>query len=168
MGCDIHAYIEYRSMRPHTFNPDLWHPFSKGINPGRDYFLFARLAGVRGNPAEAVVPPRGFPEDASYCAQNDAWIYITDDPRNEGNSTTPELAEQWHKRSGLPYKTRGDHKWIFHPDWHTHTWLTPDEWEKAISVDKPQSAPQYYATLAAMRAFEAAGYEARVVFWFDN
>jgi hypothetical protein len=59
---------------------------------------------------------------------------------------------------------------VEHPDWHTPTWLAPDEWERALKAARmtPPDDPKYFAVLGAMRALEAAGYKVRVVCWFDN
>ena len=54
---------------------------------------------------------------------------------------------------------------VSHPDWHSHTWLSADEFEKAI---QDLGNEKYRAALAAMRSFEADGLDARIVIWFDN
>lgn len=73
MGCDIHSYVEYRDKTtglwkmvriyvPYRWEPerlDLVEPFN-----GRNYELFAILAGVRGL-AQPIAEPRGIPRDVS-------------------------------------------------------------------------------------------------------
>ena len=68
MGCDIHLYIEYKNkMVEFDGYKYSWHDFGKCINPGRNYVLFALMAGVRnyGNELPVIVPRRGMPEDAA-------------------------------------------------------------------------------------------------------
>jgi len=56
MGCDIHAYIEYK-FSDNNFTEVI----SDGeISFGRDYELFGILAGVRGM-NKPIISPRGFP-----------------------------------------------------------------------------------------------------------
>ncbi len=50
MGCDIHVFIEY-SRKPElekSTGRRFWDNFGARFNPGRDYLMFALLAGVRG------------------------------------------------------------------------------------------------------------------------
>ena len=57
MGCDIHAYIEYKNSRR---NP--WRPYS---NPEleRDYYFFTAISGVRGYDIKQLFEPKGIPDD---------------------------------------------------------------------------------------------------------
>lgn len=59
MGCDIHAMMEKKGRYGYWKNagdPDI----------GRDYEMFAVLAGVRNdNDIEPISPPKGLPDDAS-------------------------------------------------------------------------------------------------------
>lgn len=73
MACDIHSYVEYRDKTtsqwkmvriyvPYRWEPerlDLVEPYN-----GRNYDLFAMLAGVRGC-STPIAQPRGIPQDAS-------------------------------------------------------------------------------------------------------
>jgi hypothetical protein len=61
---------------------------------GRNYTLFAKLAGVRSwHGDSAICPPRGIPDDAS-----DAYIYITKQWEGDGHShsyfTLKELLDE--------------------------------------------------------------------------
>ena len=156
MGCDIHCYIEYKS--PDT---DGWSDFGR-INPGRNYDLFGKLAGVRRIEVTPVVEPRGLPEDVAYAASSDAWLFVTDTGSSEG-CCSREQAEQW-VGWGARYRN-SEKEFVSNPDWHSHSWLTPNEFAIAI---EGSGEPEYEAILAAMRSFEAGGFQARVVFWFDN
>lgn len=178
MGCDIHCYIEYRHPPgPNHEDGGRWFGFGGRINPGRNYRMFGYLAGVRSD-GPPVVEPRGLPEDAAWDAQWDTWLHISDCEVNESGSCTREQAAQYH-RSGSSYRYLPEDTEkkkpiaVFHPDWHTHSWVTPDEWEQAIQQTVKTDAyhyplPEYFAMLAALRSLEQQGYEARVVFWFDN
>lgn len=67
MGCDIHLFVEVRI-------DGLW--CSRGgvcevVDPGRNYLLFAHLAGVRNN-GMGIMPlahPRGLPDDLASEAE---------------------------------------------------------------------------------------------------
>jgi hypothetical protein len=53
MGADIHMYVEYRNKKQakdlETQGRDpYWYSFGDCFNPGRNYTMFAILAGVRG------------------------------------------------------------------------------------------------------------------------
>ncbi len=57
MGCDIHAHFEIKV-------DGVWLHWSQP-NFDRDYQLFEKMAGVRGDISNAISPPKGFPSDAS-------------------------------------------------------------------------------------------------------
>jgi len=158
MGCDIHCYIEYKRKDWNS-----WSPFGGCINPGRNYRLFAALAGVR-NAYDIlpVVEPRGYPTDAAYMAESDNWLFVRDG-KYEGHCSR-ESAERYVASCGSRYKD-SEKAFVSNPDWHSHSWLTPDEYGQAIGT---MDAPGYRAILAAMRSFETDGHKARIIFWFDN
>lgn len=143
MGCDTHMYIEYR--RKDNENKT-WQNFGGRINPGRNYLIFGIISeGVR---CETTFnfPPKGMPDDAAYASRNDNQLYISE---TEGGKPT----------------------WVTHPDWHSHSWLTTQEFEKAMEFYREKgnwTEPEYEALLASMKRFEELGFESRVVFWFDN
>lgn len=160
MGCDIHAYIEYR--KPRT---EHWYGFGERINPGRNYAIFGRLAGVRTD-GPPVAPLRGLPKDVAHAVREDGFLFVTEDGAGD-DCCTLEEGRRW---SGDPNIKL--HDFVPHPDWHSHSWLTPDEFEKALQKaqgDYPDIfEPEYQAVLDAMRSFERTGHEVRIVFWFDN
>lgn len=163
MGCDIHCYIEYRPLNQEHLSQDDWSHFGGRINPGRNYDLFARLAGVRNyDEIEPVAKPRGFPEDAGYAARGAYWMYVSNSTA-EGHCS-PERAERWVESGASKYRD-AEKTYVSNPDWHSHSWLTPDEFAIAIGGS---GEPEYDAILAAMRSFEENGFQARIVFWFDN
>jgi hypothetical protein len=160
MGCDIHCYIEYKTQEEKT-----WHGFGGCIDPGRVYYLFGRLAGVRCTSEEEFIPPRGIPEDVGWEAHDDNCLFISNVEAR--GTTTKAKAEHWVKEGYAKYIDNNGNPpiWVTHPDWHSHSWLTPDEWEKAIGDTE---LPKYQAILACLRSFEKQNLLARVVFWFDN
>lgn len=162
MGCDIHVYVEHKLP-----SDERWHSFGRKLLLPRSYRTFERLAGVRGDAANAICAPRGFPADAGYEANDDYWLYISEDPeRVPGDgSCTRKQAREWHAR-GAPYKAdrEGFICWVAHPDWHTHSWLTGAEFAEATK----DASLNYAAVVAILQFFEKEGHQTRVVFWFDN
>jgi hypothetical protein len=166
MGCDIHCYVEYR-----LNGEDSWRGFGGRINPGRNYVMFGFLAGVRDD-GPPVVGLRGFPDNASWQAKDDNYLWISD-VEADGH-VTREKAKQYIEEHGCKFikDCNGKECWVTQPDWHSHSWLTPSEWDAAIklaqkSVFGHYGMPEYEAISAAMHALEKHG-EVRVVFWFDN
>ena len=160
MGCDIHCYIEYHD------GHDRWSGFGGRINPGRDYQLFGLLAGVRGA-MPPLIPPRGMPTDAGYSANHDNELAVATSQYPDG--TDSDKAAEWVANGVSKWARKG---FVTHPDWHTHSWLTLDEFERVLTayyVPTGQTvSPQYCAVREAMREL-AKGYgAARLVFWFDN
>jgi hypothetical protein len=165
MGCDIHTYIEY-SFDARPLSDELyWRTFGGRINPQRDYHMFGILAGVRWREYQ-LYAPRGLPEDLAFITSGDAYLWITDNP-NEHECTRGQ-AESW----GNPIFTQGKAEFTMNPDWHSHSWLTPDEYAAALGTYMIKTgdvyAPEWDVMLATMRALEERGAEVRLVFWFDN
>lgn len=168
MGCDIHLYIEYRKPFDSTGYRNNWKSFGGRINPGRNYIIFSLLAGIRNyNELPILVPPRGMPEDAGYYADNENRMYISED--SQENSVTMERAQTWVDQgsSKFVYRDNDIPRWVTHPDWHSHSWLTTKEFAAALG-EYVEVEPEYEAVLASMKKFEELGFEARIVFWFDN
>jgi len=60
MGCDIHGHVEFKK-------DGVWHNWST-VDIDRNYYLFAKMAGVRNcydDPIEPIAEPRGVPMDVS-------------------------------------------------------------------------------------------------------
>lgn len=173
MGADVHMYIQYKEK-----NDDWWQSFGGKINPGRNYAMFGVLAGVRDNAPNGFRPKGILPkEKQSSVVDYDLYLYITEDGNGE-HETTLENAKQWFwgkeiitDKDGNPYK-------VLHPDWHSHSWMTPDEYEQALKRYKKyakyagydKGTPlEYKVILKIMRALEDKGKnEVLLVFWFDN
>lgn len=170
MGCDTHMYIEYKRKEN---GGNYWSSFGGRINPGRNYSMFGIISkGVRYD-SDFSFEPKGLPEDMGYKASGDAYLLITDDGDGEGECTL-ENAESWSKYGRKIIRTKdGTPIKIEHPDWHSHSWLTIDEFEQALTYynskgDIEYKEVKYEAMLSAMKTFKEHGYDVRVVFWFDN
>lgn len=168
MGCDIHMYVEHNSKnaaRPY------WENFGGRINPGRDYLLFANLAGVRsGGASVQMVETRGLPDNLALMTKWDNELYISDDEQIDG-TCTKENAEIWVK-NGYSNWTDNRQVSVTNPDHHTHSWCTVDEFRLVLNADRPidWGGPnvEYWALLAACDEMVKRGQDVRIVFWFDN
>lgn len=169
MGCDIHAYMEYRKS-----DKDFWRGWPR-INLGRNYAMFGKLAGVRSS-GPAIVKPRGIPHDIGYDATHDWWLLIDDKHADSEAFCSQAQAENYPKYgSRIQAVGEGGNKYacarVEHPDWHTPSWVSAEELVSAISavdLEYPGDCLEYRAMAAAMKAVEAQDYECRLVFWFDN
>ena len=190
MGADIHMYVEYRNKKDaknretRGENP-YWNSYGDGINPGRNYCMFAVLAMVRGEYKDSFEPKGKIPWDfMSYSARSDSHMLIYE-KKNEDKDwdgwVTLEKAQNWEKYGcKIVYKEAGDPTHVESPDWHSHSWMDIKELEKAYKIyakrasedwgEKITKAPvEWRALLASMKALEDDGEnEVRVVFWFDN
>ena len=187
MGADIHMYVEYvlksdveRYKKELKENKsDIRKPwvrsFGDCINPGRNYCMFGCLAnGVRSD-IDGALDPKGLPpeDEMGYSSISDNRIYISEDGEGE-NECTLETAQKWEKY-GCKITYRDD-KPIFveHPDWHSHTWLTLNEYKKALDLYKANSyfgsdiPIEYQAILDLMKSLKRSGAIPKLVFWFDN
>lgn len=191
MGCDIHMYLEYTNKetlekskegkKNGNGNPakTYWRNFGGRINPGRNYWMFGFLSkGVRSNFSDGL-PAKGLPEfdEMGYYSSNDSVCYISDEATSNNGYVTLEKAMKWAQRGcKLHNNSSGKPQWVDHPDWHSHTWLTAEEYEHAInkykeyceSVGKIDNPIEYIALLSAMKTFEENGYATRLIIWFDN
>lgn len=173
MGCDIHMHLEFKDPKP---NPHIregaspWRGWAR-IYMARDYELFGYLAGVRSS-VDPVVAPRGIPNDISWDTADEWYLRIHDEFAGQDMSgyCTLAKAQEWSKYGhkifnddeGKPYK-------VEHPDWHTPTWLTLDEYTQALSKIKPEPyGMSYWAMLGAMKELDWYHMDTRLVFWFDN
>ncbi len=177
MGADIHMYIQYREKKgvkenaKRGQNTDWWDNFGGTINPGRNYTMFSILAGVRGSTYKGF-DPKGIPEfGLGWAARRDLFLYITEESNPHENCCTLEDAQRWGRpiikdKDGKPWYT-------YHPDWHSHSWMTVKELKQAYSwykkSEKYDVGLEYKVLLKTMKALENNGRnEVVVVFWFDN
>lgn len=162
MGCDIHLYCEYRDAQ----DGNRWRSWGNQFNLGRNYRIFEVLAGVRGDLDQAIVRPRGLPEDVGYVVHDDNHLYISE---SGGERTvTADKAAQWVASGCSRYRDHeGKHTWVTHPDWHSHSWLSLAEYQHALArLDG--GPPEYGAIAAALAYLETQNCVTRIVFWFDN
>jgi hypothetical protein len=182
MGADIHMYVEYRekkrakkAKKEGPISP--WYSYGDEINPGRNYTMFGILAGVRGSYKDSF-DPKGHVDDMGYAAKDDAYMFIVDKPREEIREDGVVTREDAERFASYGRKII-DNTWIEHPDWHSHSWMTIKELEKAFKLyekhaskewgEPIQVGVEYRALLASMKALDDDGKnEVRVVFWFDN
>lgn len=137
MGCDIHIHAEVKieGKWEHYDQPDC----------RRDYDLFEKMAGVRGDIKNAIAAPRGIPEDASTMTKFDAERWDSDGHSHSWLSAQEiyELAEWDEARS----KTRT----VFGREWDQ--WLFGNSYSGFIKY--PEDRPEGVE-------------DVRFVFWFDN
>jgi hypothetical protein len=180
MGCDIHVFIEY-SRKPEiekSTDRRFWDNFGAHFNPGRDYQMFALLAGVRGT-YDKSREPKGRLEynELGYRTQDYIYRYIVDEI-DEGETekyVLREKVESWVKYGAV---ISCDH-WISDPDLHSHSWMTLKELEEVFEDYLPLSrlewgaeasiSIEWQAIASAMRILEDGGKnDVRIVFCFDN
>lgn len=137
MGCDIHAHIEYYQI-PASGESTYTHTFATDIDLGRNYALFALMAGVRGM-CTPIVKPRGLPQSPpiSYSVSYDYYCFVVDDLESiEGlkiaayksfqrSVISREAAEQLISQGELYHNQ--EKTLIRYPGYHTPSWLTLSE-----------------------------------------
>lgn len=166
MGCDIHLFIEYRSKTGTG-----WRNLGAQFRLGRHYGVFSALAGVRnyGGEISPVATPRGVPSDIGSSTREGYLCFVCQNPNSDGREVTRERAAQWVETGSSNWV--GEHH-VTNPDAHSGSWLTGNEFERAINFTLEgkiiRDTDDYQAVLAAMRSLENSGYEVRTVFWFDN
>lgn len=104
MGCDIHCCIEYKSS-------DHWWSLIPEFNPGRNYALFALMAGVRdyGDQKLKLFEPRGLPDRVQWEAR-EAYEKWGSDAHTPSWLQTEELekvieaySKKWPEEKDRPY-----------------------------------------------------------------
>lgn len=180
VGCDIHCYMEYRWV-PKTVDEaheaSEWQSFGARINPGRHYQVFNRLAGVRGPGDGALIAPRGIAPALGYEAAGDLLLRVHDRPMEDApvnwdeKNVTRVHADSWVQSGNSVRVTYHKQEYVTNPDYHTHSWLTLGEYLGVLVDLKARGCEAdvgYWALAGALTVFDQRGYEARVVFWFDN
>lgn len=168
MGCDIHCYFEYKIEDLKDYSSFSYH----SINLGRDYGIFASIANVR-NYGEIynTLKPRGLPENRSWVTDSGNNLYIVDSETIENGCCKRSDAERWVNGGRSKY-TDEKKTHVTNPDWHSHSWLECDEFEKAINgwqkIAEYKIDPCYFAAIELLKSFKKQGLESRIVFWFDN
>jgi len=176
MGCDIHLYLEY-SGEPTEGRKRYWSGLGGRINPGRDYDLFAKIAGVRDysdDGAKKMFEPRGSPDDMGWAAADDDRLRVIPDGEDaDDREVNRSRAEGWIKHGSrwIALDEERPEYWVSDPDNHSHTWLTPAEFRSVLEAPRPDGwgiDEEYWAVLAAAEELERRGRTARFVIWFDN
>lgn len=137
MGCDIHAHVEIKIN-------NTWHHYNK-IGLQRNYELFGKMAGVRGD-AKPIAEPRGLPPDLSVVTKMEADRYGIDGHTHSW-LTIGEMArvQTWLEDQNAPS--------------HRH----------AIWVEWGFLCGNLYRDFITHRDdFPAEIEDVRLVFWFDN
>lgn len=127
MGADIHTYLEVK-VRGRWRLLRRWFPrqWSTGYQPysDRNYYAFGLLAGVRGR-AQPILPPRGWPEDASAPLRR-MWRNIC----NEQG-----VSEHMSNKYGSPgehsfsyYTARELTEFDWQAGWHTQGYTLVTHW----------------------------------------
>jgi len=176
MGCDIHAFVEYKE----NYEEDsYWRAFSDEISLGRNYFMFGCLTNghvryrIR---LKSGIDPKGLPSGVSWEVNDSNTLYISDDGEG-GREVTMKTALKWAKEHNKKfiYDSQKSPIRIENPDYHTHSWLTVSEYEaivkeaQKISKKKDEGVNvMYLIILDLMKSMLKRGIETRLVFWFDN
>jgi len=152
MGCDIHVVAETRS----GWNVDSrWRGHIILPNLGRNYTLFALMAGVRGYYEESF-DVRGFPEDAS---KESIEIYKP------------------HDENTLDFFHSASHMTLDEFDYCLKTaenkiYAEVFEYSRENLDEEPPPKEEYFSfaksLLNYLRQVEKNGDKIRLVFWFDS
>ena len=166
MGCDIHVYLEYKNRDQSGWNKD-WNTLAfDGLFIQRDYTLFALMANVRNyDNITPVSEQKGIPSDINWATKNRYYLHI--------DSKHLDLAKKWVNSGqstildaeGGREVREGD--FISSPDWHNASYMDIKE-VRAVNKRLPHGNASFKAVIGAMGALERAGYESRIVFFFDN
>ena len=163
MGCDIHLFIQYKRKTEIR-----WNDFGGRIRVERDYNLFGLLAhGVRTFPDPEGYAVKGIPADLEkYHAPWKEFFDYIDDPE-EPNNITQEQAESY----GREIYNDEYSKWTENTDIHSHSYLSLEEYQKAIQRRRLLDYgidTAYLAVGSAMETLRDRYEDVRVVFGFDN
>lgn len=175
MGCDIHLLIEYRKENYfYQNNEPYWNNFGQRYYCRRDYGMFGMLCkGVR-TEFDNSFEPRGMPANIGDDTRSEFYWYITEEPNDKAKETTLKKAKQWEKEgcSTIIYHNEKP-TWVTDPDSHSHSWLTANEFSKAVEQLKEARkevsiSDDYILIETVLKKLVELGYDARIVFWFDN
>jgi hypothetical protein len=137
-----------------------------------DYALFALLAGVRAESGDLeCLKPKGLPADVTELTLEEDCFAVDDEAaRLEVPDTcNRERASQWVKEGRSRFLHNGYA--VTHPDFHSHSWLMPDELRAVLERYAERGGRDTDAVtsvVAAMDAFGSAGVQTRAVFWFGG
>lgn len=98
MGCDIHMFVEAKN------KSDKWVMVDKP-EVNRNYGLFEKMAGVRGEDYNAIAQPRGLPDNASEGTMLH-YVYWSEDAHTESYLKLSEIEQlmKWiDKQTGMGF-----------------------------------------------------------------
>jgi len=136
MGCDVHIHAEIKVQ-------GRWHHYDQP-RANRNYLLFEKMAGVRGDESNAIAPPRGLPEDATFTTRFDCEHWGSDGHSHSWLSAKEiaELRDWWDKQG--------------------YEWGRGDTWDQWLFGN-------HYSGFMRYPNDRPEGVEdVRLVFWFDN
>lgn len=139
MGCDIHAHIEIKVRGE-------WYYYNE-LNINRNYELFEKMAGVRGEIENAIDKPRGLPKDISFMTKLKSDLWDTDGHTHSWLSGK-ELAEleEWTEKKEFQERYNPIFDYLFGNSF--------SGWFKYPEDQKRE------------RSFGIEDF--RLIFWFDN
>lgn len=144
MGCDIHAHFEIKiaGRWEHYTTPDI----------GRNYKLFERMAGVRGDPREAIASPRGLPSELSAVTKLDVERWFGDAHSCSWLSAA-EIAglSEWGRTNLSSRQPDSLGRWDMEWDWHCYLFGNSFA---GFTKYRDEIPPEIE--------------DLRLVFWFDN
>jgi hypothetical protein len=102
MGCDIHVHTEIKldGVWEHYGSPDV----------DRNYLLFEKMAGVRGDSANAISAPKGLPDEAAKVTKFACDVFGGDDGHSHSWLSSQEIEELyvwWEKKQPFSNWTGG-------------------------------------------------------------
>lgn len=135
MGCDIHMHAEVKIAGK-------WHHYDRP-RVQRDYALFEKMAGVRGDVEDAIAAPRGIPADATEMTRFNCEHWGVDGHSHSWlNSQEIFALRTWWDQQGREHFS--------------------DTWDRWLFGNRYSSFEEYPAD-------RPAGVEdVRFIFWFDN
>tara|TARA_Y100000034_G_scaffold39200_2_gene48334 strand:- start:713 stop:1294 length:582 start_codon:yes stop_codon:yes gene_type:complete len=118
---------------------------------GREYAVFAELAGVRGSLCSALVAPRGMPKDLSVEVSRGCWLKT----RHFDSSATREIHGQTY---------------YWAPDWHTPHWYSLSElvFFREDRLLKRRTRELIEEMERVAKTYNLPYDKVRTVFWFDG
>jgi len=143
MGCDIHLHIEVK------VNGKWEHYASPWIQ--RNYTLFEKMAGVRGDDENAISLPKGMPEDASFITKQSCEDFGSDG-HSHSYLTLNEIVQLEDWLNSLP-KVEGNYLATDLEHSILHTYCEGNSFAGILRY--PKEKPSWIE-------------DTRFVFWFDN
>jgi hypothetical protein len=187
MGCDIHGVIEYKT---NGRADDPFYAFCELTCPQRDYDVFYAIAGVRQRDRVInMFKPRGLPKNASSTVVSATSLFVVRDDHPgldyKYNHVGITKALKWIAEGSSKLFVAGDknaidqcgeHSFITHPNYHSHSYLYADELESALAAleeDKMlDGGSDYWSVLETMKSLQKTKGlnpdQVRLVFWFDS